>query len=54
MKENIYALSALLLQAPLYADQARKATPQDAHDKPVPERALKVVTVKVTKDPKPS
>ncbi len=37
-----------------YADLARLAPYQGAHEKPVPTRALKEVTVKVIEDPKPS
>jgi hypothetical protein len=46
-EKRISALSALLLKAPLYADQACQAAPQGAHKKPVPGRALKEVTVEV-------
>jgi hypothetical protein len=47
------ALSAPLLKAPSYADQACKAAPQGAHGKPVSSRAPKEVIVKVIEDSKP-
>jgi 2-oxoglutarate dehydrogenase complex dehydrogenase (E1) component-like enzyme len=54
IKKSISTLSRQLLQAPSYADQARKSAPQAAHEKPVSGRALKEVTVKVIDVPKPS
>ncbi len=54
IKKQLFALSAPLLKTPFLPDQARKAAPQGAHEKPVPGRALKEVTVKVIDDPKPS
>jgi hypothetical protein len=37
-----------------YSDHARSASSQSVHEKPVPGRALKEVTVKVIRDQKPS
>jgi hypothetical protein len=37
-----------------YADQACLALPQNVYEKPVPNRALKKMTVKVIDDPKPN
>jgi hypothetical protein len=53
IEKRLSALSAPLLKAPSYADQACKAAPQGAHEKPLPSRALKEVTVKVIEDSKP-
>ncbi len=53
MEKRISAMSALLLKVPLYADQACKAAPQGTHEEPVSGKALKGVTLKVIKDPKP-
>jgi hypothetical protein len=38
----------------MYADFARLAPPNSAHERPVPGRALKEVIVKVIGDPKPN
>jgi threonine synthase len=54
IEKRLSALSAPLLKAPSYANQACKAAPQGAHEKPVLEKALEEVTVKVIDDPKPS
>jgi hypothetical protein len=54
IEKCIFALSAPLLKAPSYADQARKAAPQGTNDEPVPGRTHKEVTVKVIEGTKPS
>ncbi len=45
---------ACLPKPPTYADLARLAPPNIAHEKTVPSSALKEVTVKIMGDPKPS
>lgn len=51
---KLSAPTAALPRPMSYADQARLAPPQNVHEKPVPSRALKEMTVKVIDDPKPN
>jgi hypothetical protein len=53
--EKQLSSTAAALQKPLsYADQARLAPPPAVHEKAVPSRALREVTVKIVGDPEPS
>jgi hypothetical protein len=54
IEKHLSAPSNLLLKAPLYTNQACIAAPQGAHKKPVSDRALNEVVVKVIKDAKES
>ncbi len=51
IEKKLSAPTAVLPQPSTYADHARPAPPQSVHEKPVPGRALKEVTVTVIGDP---
>jgi hypothetical protein len=54
IEKKLSAPTAMQPKPSTYADHTRLAPPQSFHEKPVPGRALKEVTVTFIGDPKPS